>query len=121
MTETLPPQAENKITCSVSGLDKTSGVGMFPKTCIFCGKIRKTVKKNEQILVQGEKKNFEVNIKKYANWLDDEEIDGAKNTNTGFIVKEIKYHGFCRTKYQTRARKTPKGIEEKINQKEPRK
>ena len=37
MTETLPPQPENKITRSSSKLDKTNRVGIFPKICIFCG------------------------------------------------------------------------------------
>ena len=74
MTETLPPQSENKITRFSSKLVKTNRIGIFPKTCIFCGKIRKTVKKNEPKLVQAEIKIFEVNIKKYANWWDDEEI-----------------------------------------------
>ena len=41
--------------------------------------------------------------------------------NIDFIVKDIRYHGFCRTEYQIRARKTPKGKEEEMNQKEPMK
>ena len=41
MTETLPPQPENKIAHSSSKLGKTNRVRIFPKTCIFCGKIRK--------------------------------------------------------------------------------
>ena len=96
MTEPLRPQPESKITRSFSKLDKTNRIGIFPKTCIFCGKIRKTVKKNEQKLVQAETKNFEVNIKKYANWLDDEEML-RKISNIVFIAKKIRYHGFCRT------------------------
>ena len=76
------------------------------------------VKKNEQKLVQAERKNFEVNFKKCANWLDDEEIV-RKISNNDFIAKEIRYNGFCRTEYQTRARKSPKGKEEEMNQEEP--
>ena len=93
MTETLPPQPENKITRSSSKLDKTNEIGIFPKTCIFCGKIRKTVNKNEQKLVQAESKNFEVIIKKYANWLDDEEML-QKIFSINFIAKEIRYLDF---------------------------
>ena len=93
MTETLPPQPENKITRSSSKLDKTNQIGIFPKTCIFCGKIRKTVNKNEQKLVQAESKNFEVTIKKYANWLDDEEML-QKIFSINFIAKEIRYLDF---------------------------
>ena len=33
-----------------------------------------------------------------------------KISNTDLIAKEAKYHRFCRTDYQTRARKTPKGL-----------
>ena len=41
-----------------------------------------------------------------------------KISKIDFIVKKIRYHGFCRTEYQTRAGKTPKGKEEEMNQKE---
>ena len=64
MTKPLRPQPGTKITRSFSKLDKTNRVGIFPKTCIFCGKKRKTVKKNEQKLVQAETKSFEVNFEK---------------------------------------------------------
>ena len=81
------------------------------------GKI-KTVKKNEQNLAQAETKNFEVNIKKYTNWLDDEEML-RKISNIDFIAKEIRYHRFCRTEYQARAKEKPKGKEQEMNRKEP--
>ena len=64
------------------------------------------------------KVSTEKKYQKYANWLNDEEML-RRISNTDFIVKEIRYHGFCRIEYQTRARKTPKGIEEEMNQKEP--
>ena len=73
----MRPQRDSKITRSFCKLDETNRVGIFPKTYIFCGKIRKTVKKNEQKLLQAETKN-EVNIKKYTNWLDDQK-NAAKN------------------------------------------
>ena len=41
MSETLPSQPENKITRSSSKLHETNRVRIFPKTGIFCGKIRK--------------------------------------------------------------------------------
>ena len=41
-----------------------------------------------------------------------------KISSINFIVKEIRYHEFCRTEYQTRARKTPKEVQEEMNQKE---
>ena len=40
-------------------------------------------------------------------------------TNINFIPKEIRYHGFWSTEYQTRARKTPNGKEEEMKHKEP--
>ena len=42
MTKALSSQPENKITRTSSNLDKTNRVGIFPKTNIFCGNIRKT-------------------------------------------------------------------------------
>ena len=74
MNQPLLQQSESKITRSFSKPDKTNWVGIFPKTCIFFGKVKKAVKKNEQNLVQAETKNYEVNIKRYANWLDDKEM-----------------------------------------------
>ena len=50
---------------------------IFPKTCIFCAKIRKTVKKNEQRFVQAERKSFDINIEKYGNWLVDDFKDAS--------------------------------------------
>ena len=47
ITEPLQPQPEGKITHFFGELDKTNWVGIFPKTCIFCEKIRKTVKKKK--------------------------------------------------------------------------
>ena len=60
---------------------------IFPKTCIFCGKIRKTVKKNEQRFVQAERKSFEVNNNKYGNWLNDEKMP-RKILNLFFKAKK---------------------------------
>ena len=82
--------------------DKTNWVLMFPESCIFCGKIRKAVKKNEWKLLQTETKNFEINIKKYANWLDDEKML-QKTSNIDLIAKK-------------RAKKTPEEIEKEMNQ-----
>ena len=41
-----------------------------------------------------------------------------KISSIDFIATEIRYHRFCRTEYQTRAKKTPNRIEEEMNQKE---
>ena len=74
MTEALPSQPENKITRSFSKLDKINRVGIFPKTYILCEKIRKTAL---------------VNVKKYANCLNDDEML-RKLSNIDFIAKEIR-------------------------------
>ena len=117
MTESLSLKPENEITRSSSKLDKTNRVGIVLKTCIFYGKLRKTVKKNVQKQYRL-KKNLKVNIKKCVSWLDEEEML-RKISNIDFIPKEIRYHGFCRIEFPARARKTPKGIEEEMKQKEP--
>ena len=49
---------------------------------MFCGKLKKTVKKNQQKLVQPETKDFEVNLKKYANWLDMKKCSEKYQTST---------------------------------------
>ena len=69
MTETLSPQSENKITRSSNKLDKTRREKIFPKSSMFRGKIKETVKKNQQKLVQAEIKNFEINIKQLTGWM----------------------------------------------------
>ena len=61
---------------------------------------------------------MKVNVKKCVSWFDEEEML-RKISNIDFIVKEIRYHGFCRIEFQARARKTPKGIEEEMKQKKP--
>ena len=49
--------------------------------------------------------------------MDDEEML-RKISKIEFIAKEIRYHRFCRTEYQARAKEKPKGKEE-MNRKEP--
>ena len=63
--------------------------------------------------MQAKRKSFEVNIKKYANWYGDEYMV-RKISSIDYVVKEIRCHGFCKTKHKTRSRKTPKGIEEQM-------
>ena len=75
---------------------------MFPKVCLFCNKERKKIKGKEQKLTDVETAIFEANIRKYANWKEDN-IMLAKISQIDFAAKEVKYHGWCRAKYQTEA------------------
>ena len=50
--------------------------------------------------------------------MDDEEML-RKISKIEFIAKEIRYHRFCRTEYQARAKEKPKGKEGEMNRKEP--
>ena len=76
-----------------------SRTGIFPKVCLFCNKERKKVKGKEQKLTDVETSIFEANIRKYANWKEDS-IMLAKISQIVLTAKEVKYHGWCRAKYQ---------------------
>ena len=80
----------------------TSRTGIFPKVCLFCNKEHKKVKGKGQKLSNVETVIFEENIRKYANWKEDN-IMLAKISQIDFAAKEVKYHGWCRAKYQTEA------------------
>ena len=69
--------------------------------CLFCNKERKKIKGKEQKLTNVETVIFEENIRKYANWKYN--IMLAKISQIDFAAKEVKYHGWCRAKYQTEA------------------
>ena len=69
--------------------------------CLFCNKERKKIKGKEQKLTNIETVIFEENIRKYANWKEDNML--AKISQIDFAAKEVKYHGWCRAKYQTEA------------------
>ena len=59
-------------------------------------------------LVSVETLNFEENIKKYAEWLNDQNML-ARITSINFVAKEVRYHAFCRKKYQSDAEATEEG------------
>ena len=75
---------------------------IFPKVCLFYNKERKNIKGKEQKLTNVETAIFEENIRKYAHWKEDN-IMLAKISQIDFAAKEVKYHGWCRAKYQTEA------------------
>ena len=58
--------------------------------CLFCNKERKKIKGKEQKLTNVETVIFEENIRKYANWKEDN-IMLAKTSHIDFVAKEVKY------------------------------
>ena len=67
--------------------------------CLFCNKERQKIKEEEQKLTNVETEKI---IRKYANWREDS-IMLAKISQIDFAAKDVKYHGWCRAKYQAEA------------------
>ena len=88
---------------------KPSRIGTFPSLCLFCNQSRKKVKGIEQKLVNVETNDFEKQVRKYIEWMEDSK-PLARVTGVNFSAKDVKYHECCRVKYQTEA-------EGKVNQK----
>ena len=88
---------------------KPSRIGIFPSLCLFCNQSRKKVKGIEQKLVNVETNDFEKQVRKYTEWMEDSKFL-VRVTGVNFSAKEVKYHAYCRIKYQTET----KG---KVNQK----
>ena len=80
----------------------SSRTGIFPKVCLFCNKERNQIKGKEQKLTNIETAIFEENIRKYANWKEDN-IILAKISQIDFVAREVKYYRWCRAKCQTEA------------------
>ena len=80
----------------------------------FLKQILKNIKGKEQKLTDVETAIFEANIRKYGNWKEDN-IMQAKISQIDLAAIEVKYHGWCRAKYQaevesifqSKNRKTP--------------
>ena len=87
---------------------KTNELGIFPRICLICNKIRKKKKNVEQPLVNAQTKDTENSVKKYATWLNDEDML-RKISGVDFVAKEIVYHAVCRKDYQATAEATPMG------------
>ena len=92
---------------------KTNELGIFPRICLICNKIRKKKKNVEQPLVNAQTKDIENSVKKYATWLNDEDML-RKVSGVDFVAKEIVYHAVCRKDYQATAEATPMGKVGKI-------
>ena len=66
----------------------------------FLKQTLENIKGKEQKLTDVETAIFEANVRKYANWKEDN-IMLAKISQINFPDKEVKYHGWCRAKYRT--------------------
>ena len=62
----------------------------FTALWLFCNKERKKIKEKEQKVINVETVIFEENIRKYANWKEDN-IMLAKTSHIDFVAKEVKY------------------------------
>ena len=60
--------------------------------CLFCNKERKVIEGKEQKLTNVETAIFEENIRRYADWKEDN-IILAEISHIDFAAKEVKYHG----------------------------
>ena len=76
---------------------------------MFCKQSRKKGKGIEQKLVNVETNDFEKQVRKYIEWMEDSKLLARVN-GVNFSAKEVKYHAYCRIKYQTET-------EGKVNQK----
>ena len=85
----------------------------MPKICIFCTKKDKKHNGSKQKLISVEAGDFEEKTKKYATTLGDQALL-SKLGSVDFVVKEIRHHGICRTKYQT----APEQVSKKSQNKE---
>ena len=72
---------------------------IFPEKFLFCNKEREKIKGQEQILTNVKTAIFEENIRKYANWKEDN-LMLAKISQTDFATKVVQYHKRCGAKYQ---------------------
>ena len=86
--------------------------GIMPKICIFCTKKDKKHNGSKQKLVSVETGYFEEKIKKCATTLGYQALL-SKLRSVDFVAKEIRYHGICRTKYQTAAEQVSKTSQNK--------
>ena len=87
------------------------------KICIFCTKKDKKQNGSKQKLVLVKTGDFEEKIKKYATALGDQALL-SKLGSVDFAAKEMRYHGICRTKYQTAPEQVSKTSQKKRGSKE---
>ena len=106
--ESKSVHARSKSTVAIVSLS----TGIMPKICIFCTKKDKKHNGSKQKLVSVETGYFEEKIKKCATTLGYQALL-SKLRSVDFVAKEIRYHGICRTKYQTAAEQVSKTSQNK--------
>ena len=62
----------------------------------------------KQTLISCQTEEIQNNIRKYAQWLGDEQML-TKIQDADFIANEVQYHRLCRLRYQKKASSTPAG------------
>lgn len=89
-------------SCSEGTSMTNSTTGIYKQICIFC--LKKDKKHNciKQKLIKCETKEFDSNLKKMADVLNDHEMQGRIADND-LIAKEVYYHAMCRVTYQKKA------------------
>ena len=90
----------------------SSSTGIMPKISIVCIKKDKKHNGSKQKLISVETGDFEEKIKKYVTTLGDQTLL-SKLGSVDFVAKEVRYHGMCRTKYQTPAEQVSKTSQNK--------
>ena len=80
----------------------TPRTGIFPSVCLFCNQTRKKVKGVEQKLVRVETNDFESNVRKFIDIMEDSTLL-ARISGIDFAAKEVKYHAYCIVRYQRQA------------------
>ena len=90
----------------------SSSRGIMPEIRIFCTKKDKKHNGSKRKLISVETGNLEQKIKKHATTLWDQALL-SKLGSVDFVPKETRYHGICRTKYQTAAEQVSKTSQNK--------
>ena len=76
----------------------TKGTDVFNPVCLLCGQQRKRVQNESHPVVNVETQIFEINIRKYVEWMEDNRL-ASMISEGDFIAKEVRHHGCCRVKY----------------------
>lgn len=113
----LPSTLQNQLDSSLASTSSSVGVlstrsnqsakliegnaSIFKSVCIFCEKTRKKHNGKPQSLHLYETNNFESNIKKYVDEMNDVNMQ-TKMYNIDFVAKGVKYHNICRVVYQNK-------------------
>ena len=92
---------------SDSNCPSTSSSGIFPRACLFCNKVWKSLGRNRQTEKLGNCESFAATdaIIKAAQTMNDFPML-SKISGIDLIAKEVKYHHSCRRMYLQRAQRT---------------